>query len=103
LTPAPTGYLTQRLAERKCQVIIDAERAPVIKKMFEKVAFDRWSGRKLFHWLKFELNFRTKSNHYLSLGNVYVILQNTFYYGVFEYPQKSGNWYNGKHDPLISR
>ena len=102
-TTPPTGYLTQRLAERKCQVIMDVERAPVIKKMFEKVAFDRWSGRKLYHWLKFELNFRTKSNHHLSLGNIYVLLQNTFYYGVFEYPQKSGNWYNGKHEPLVSR
>src|SRR5690606_14085319 len=29
--------------------------------------------------------------------------QNTFYYGVFEYPQKSGNWYTGKHQPLITK
>jgi hypothetical protein len=34
---------------------------------------------------------------------VYLILQNTFYYGVFEYPRKSGNWYTGRHDPLISK
>ncbi len=102
-TTPPTGYLTERLAERKCHVIIDPERAPVIKKVFEKVAYDHWSGRKLFHWLKFELNFRTKSNHHLSLGNIYELLQNTFYYGVFEYPRKSGNWYNGKHEPLISK
>jgi hypothetical protein len=34
---------------------------------------------------------------------VYVILQNHFYYGVFEYPKKSGNWYKGKHEPLITK
>lgn len=79
------------------------DRAPVIRKMFEKMAYDKWSGRKIYHWLKFEINFRTKSNHHLSLSNVYIILQNTFYYGVFEYPTKSGNWYNGKHEPLITK
>jgi len=71
--------------------------------MFEKAAHDKWSGRKIYHWLKFEINFRTKSNHHLSLSNVYIILQNTFYYGVFEYPDKSGNWYNGKHEPLVTK
>jgi site-specific DNA recombinase len=30
-------------------------------------------------------------------------LQNHFYYGTFEYPKKSGNWYQGKHTPLINK
>lgn len=102
--PAPTGYLKEKRMDRKCQVLIDPDRAPIIKKMFEKVAYEKWSGRKLYHWLKFELNFRTASgNKNISLGNVYTILQNHFYYGVFEYPVKSGNWYNGKHEPLITK
>lgn len=102
--PAPTGYLKEKRMDRKCQVLIDTDRAPIIKKMFEKVAYEKWSGRKLYHWLKFELNFRTASgNKNISLGNVYTILQNHFYYGVFEYPVKSGNWYNGKHEPLITK
>ncbi len=50
---APTGYLNQKLMDKKCQVIIDPERAPVIKKMFEKVAYEQWSGRKVYHWLIF--------------------------------------------------
>lgn len=37
------------------------------------------------------------------LGNIYKLLENPFYYGVFEYPKKSGNWYNGKHPPLITK
>ena len=32
-----------------------------------------------------------------------MILQNHFYYGVFEYPKNSGNWYKGKHEPLITK
>lgn len=30
-------------------------------------------------------------------------MENHFYYGVFEYPKNSGNWYQGKHEPLISK
>ena len=101
---APTGYLNEKRMDRKGCVIIDPERGHIIKKMFEKVAYEKWSGRKAYNWLKLELNYKTATgNKNLSLSNVYLILQNTFYYGVFEYPQKSGNWYTGKHEPLISK
>lgn len=36
-------------------------------------------------------------------SNIYLILQNPIYYGVFEYPKKSGNFYTGKHEPIISK
>jgi len=102
-TCALTGYLNERTSERKCRVIIDPQRGPVIRKMFEKVAHERWSGRKVYHWLKFEINFKTKGNKNLSLGNIYRLLQMPFYYGPFEYPRNSGNWYQGKHEPLITK
>lgn len=101
---APTGYLKEKRTDRKCQTILDSERAMVIKQMFEKVAYEKWSGRKIYHWLKFDLNFRTVAGHkHLSLGNIYKILENHFYYGVFEYPKKSGNWYTGKHPSIITK
>ncbi len=72
--------------------------------MFEKVAYEHWSGGKIYNWLKFELNFKSvKSNKGLTLSNIYMILQNPFYYGSFEYPVGSGNWYQGKHEPLITK
>lgn len=102
--PAVVGYLNEKRIDRKCEVIIDTERAPIIKQMFEKVAYERWSGRKLYHWLKFDLNFKTRSgNKGLTLSNIYLILENPFYYGVFEYPKKSGNFYAGKHEPIITK
>jgi len=102
--PAPTGYLKEKRLDRKCETLIDPDRAPIIKQVFEKVAYEKWSGRKVYHWLKFELNFRTAAGHKnLALGNIYIILQNTFYYGVFEYPKDSGNWYTGKHEPIITK
>ena len=103
-TNAPTGYIKERRLDRKNECLIDPDRAPVIRQMFEKVAYEQWSGRKLYHWLRFELNFRTHAGKkHLSLGNIYKILDNTFYYGKFEYPKESGQWYQGKHEPIITK
>lgn len=100
----PVGYLNERHMDRKCQAIIDPERGPIIRKVFEKVAYEKWSGRKIFNWLKFDLNFKSiTGNKGLTLSNIYLILQNSYYYGVFEYPVKSGNWYTGRHEPLITK
>lgn len=101
---APTGYLNEKRTDRKCHAIIDPVRAPVIKQIFEKVGYEHWSGRKVYHWLKFELNFKSPtSGKNLSLGNIYRILQNSYYSGIFEYPVGSGNWYTGQHKPLITK
>lgn len=100
---APLGYLNQKLMDKKCQIIVDPVRSPMVKKMFEKVANEHYSGRKIYNWLKFELNFHTRGNKPLTLSGVYRILDNPFYYGPFEYPRESGNWYQGKHQPLITQ
>lgn len=100
---APIGYLNQKQMDKKCQVIVDTERAPIVKQIFEKVAYERWSGRKLYHWLRFELNFRTRGEKWLTLSGIYRILNSPFYYGLFEYPKNSGNWYQGKHKAIISQ
>lgn len=100
---APLGYLNQRHMDKKCQVLIDPDRAPIVKKMFEKVAYEKWSGRKVYNWLRFEANFYTRGNKPLTLSGVYRVLTHSFYYGVFERPVRSGNWYQGKHEPIITK
>ncbi len=99
---APTGYLNSKNKDEKCQVLVDSKRAPIIKEMFEKVANENYSGRKIYKWLK-EIDFKNKNGKYVTLGNIYRMLRMTFYYGVFEYPEGSGEWYTGKHIPIISR
>lgn len=99
----PTGYTKFKRIDQKCESVIDPERAPIIKQIFEKVGHDGWSGRKVYQWLKHDINFKTENNMHLSLGNLYKILENHFYYGRFEFPKESGNWYNGSHKPIISK
>lgn len=100
---APLGYLNQGRMDRKCQIVVDELRAPVVKQIFEKVANQNWSGRKVYHWLRFEINFKTRGNKPLTLSGIYRVLNNPIYYGMIEYPRGSGKWSHGKHKPLISK
>ncbi|MEO6536205.1 MAG: recombinase family protein [Candidatus Paceibacterota bacterium] len=99
---APTGYLNSKNKDQKGVVFIDPDRAPIIKELFQKVANEGWSGRKVYRWLK-DIKFVTRTGKPLTLSNVYVILANHFYHGSFEYPKTSGRWFQGKHAPLISK
>ena len=99
----PTGYSKFKRMDQKCESVIDTERAPVIKQMFEKIGYDGWSGRKVHLWLRNELDFKTENGKHLSLGNLYRVLGNHFYYGRFEFPRDSGKWYDGVHEPIITK
>ena len=100
---APTGYLNSKNKDESCQVKLDPLRGPVIKKMFEKVAYEGYTGRRVHLWLRDEMRFKTIWEKSFTLSNVYTALRNTFYYGTFEYPKTSGKWYQGKHEPLITK
>ncbi len=100
---APVGYLNDNRSDHKCEYLLDPVRAPVVKMIFEKVGKEKWSGVRVYHWLKEEVGFKTRSGVNLNLSTIYTVLKNPFYCGVFEYPRGSGNWYVGKHPPLISR
>lgn len=99
----PTGYLSNKNRDKRCEVEVDPIRGPIIKKMFEKVAYENYSGRKLYFWLRDEVKFKTRNGKQLHLGNLYMVLRNHFYHGSFEYPTGGGQWYQGKHKPLISK
>ena len=99
---APTGYLNEKHVDKKCQVKVDPKRSIVVRQIFEKVANDSWSGRQIFRWLK-KMGFKTKHGKALVLGNIYLLLRNPFYYGEFEYPIGSGQWYKGAHQPIITK
>lgn len=101
---APIGYVHDKYADKgQKKILIDPQRAPVIKEMFEKVAYEDWSGRDLYNWLVEEKRFKTRNNKNMSLSMIFRMLNDTFYYGEYEYPVGSGKWYKGGHYPIISR
>lgn len=101
---SPLGYVHDRMANKGSKrVLVDPERAPVIKQMFEKVAFENASGRDIMTWLNTEKNFTTRSGKRVALSGIFTILKESFYHGEFEYPVGSGKWYTGSHDPIITK
>ena len=99
--PSPIGYMNRSFNGIK-DVILDPERSPIIPQMFTKVIEENASGRKIKKWLD-EIKFSNKSGIPVSLSQIYLMLKNPFYYGKFEFPIKSGNWYKGSYPPLITK
>jgi len=96
----PIGYNNRTLNGVK-DIVIDPERAPYIPEMFEK-ASNGESGRKIEAWLS-NSGATTRKNKKITLSQVFSMLKNPFYYGMFEYPKKGGVWYQGSHKPLITK
>ncbi len=101
---APLGYYNELSHDRnKGKIVIDPMRAPIVKEMFERSAYAGDSGRDISDWLNDEIGFTTRTGKHVALSNIFIILKNPFYYGMFEYPATSGNWYQGTHEPLITK
>lgn len=97
---APLGYMNRAFNGVK-DIIPDPDRATLVTEMFN-LAAQGWSGRRLQIWLESE-GFTNRSGAKVSLSQIFLILNNTFYYGEFEYPEGSGVVYKGAHQPLVSK
>lgn len=100
----PLGYLHDKYADKgQKKVTIDPKRAPIIKKVFEKMAYEQLSCRKIHRWLIEETNFKTRNDKKMTLSMVQRLIAEPFYYGEFEYPVGTDKWYKGGHEPIISK
>ncbi|GEM_PF-135496 len=101
-TGTPTGYCSPHRTDRPCEKDIDEERAPIVKKIFERVAYEGLAIRDIERWLK-QIDFRSSHGKHLNFATIHLMLHRPFYYGRFEYPIGSGNWFKGKHKPIITK
>jgi len=100
----PIGYKLIRNSENfrePSKIIVDEERAPFVKKMFEYLN-SGLSGRQVNDYLTDE-GFRTNKGKPLTMSMTFRMLKSTFYYGEFKYPAENGTWYKGSHTPLITK
>jgi DNA invertase Pin-like site-specific DNA recombinase len=98
--PAPIGYYNRSFSGVK-DIVIDPDRGEIVKEMFERVAENGDSGRTLKRWL--DTCLTTRSGKKVALSLIYQMLKNPFYYGEFKYPEESGIWYKGGHEPLTTK
>ncbi len=93
---APLGYLNDPQTRA---IVIDKEKAPYVKKLFQLYSTGDYSFRKLKNIFE-EEGFIGKKNTPLSVSQVQHILRNIFYYGVFNYDNET---YEGSHLPMITK
>lgn len=98
----PIGYKVSEEKNEEGRIKVDPIRGHIIQMIFEKTA-EGWSQHHIRDWLKEDLDFVSPNGKHLSLSTIQAILKRTFYYGEFEYPKKSGNWYKGVHKPIITK
>ncbi len=94
---ASLGYFNRAFGGIK-DIVVDPQRGPIIKEMFERVANFGDSGRTLKIWFD-KIGLTNRTGKKVTLSQTYLILKNPFYYGQFQYGEK---WYKGSHEPLIS-
>lgn len=99
---APVGYMNiKKEGDRPANIVLDPDRAPQVKRLFEEYATGLHTLQSLENMAKsMKLNTRQKNSKYLSRTHIQNILQNPFYYGVMVV--------KGKHiphiyEPLISK
>ena len=101
--PAPTGYKNEKYAERGTkQILPDPERFDLVRKMVDLMLTGNYGPLKIREIANEEWGFKMPSGKKLGRSTIYTIFTNPVYYGMFEYPKRSGIWYKGIHKPLMT-
>lgn len=105
---APPGYLnhTDRMTGENT-VIKDPERFALIRRMWDLMLTGLYTSSKILEIANTEWGLRTrpmrrKGSRPYARSAVYKIFTHPFYYGQFEFPRGSGQWYQGKHESMVS-
>jgi site-specific DNA recombinase len=94
--PAPIGYINDRRIKK---IIIDRERAPLVKEAFERYAAGGETQETLRRFFGAH-NVRSRTGKLLGNTTVSNLLSNPMFYGHFRY---KGEVYEGRHEPIITK
>ncbi len=106
---APVGYLnnTVKLTGENT-LVTDPDRFPLIRRMWDLMLTGHHTPTKILEMVNNEWGFRTRVTRKtggkpMARSVIYRIFTTPFYYGYFEYPRGSGQYYQGKHQPMITK
>ncbi len=105
---APLGYINSKTQLKGEQFISnDPERFHLVKQVLQIMLTGNYTVAKLLDYANDELGIRlpktkSKPSRKIRLSEMYRILTNPFYYGWYEWVKNSGNWIQGKHEPMIT-
>jgi site-specific DNA recombinase len=106
---APMGYSNSKVEERGQKTILrDPDRFEAVRRMWDLILTGDFNPARIQKIANEEWGFRTRQTKRtggkpLARSTIYKIFSDPFYYGQFEYPEGSGRWYQGQHEPMITR
>lgn len=100
--PAPEGYINITLKDGKKIIVEDPKSYPLLRKATDLLLTGQYSIPRLQSILNNEWGYRTKDDKPIGRSTLYFVYYRTFYYGDYQYPAKSGEWYKGTHKPLMT-
>ena len=99
---APPGYLNNSSKDKGSKDIIkDPKRFDLIKKTFRLMLSGNYTILEILEKMN-NWGYKNKAGKKMSKTTLYSVFTRSFYYGKFEYPVGSDNWYQGKHEPMIN-
>mgnify|MGYP000559467526 CR=1 FL=1 len=101
---APVGYLPSPEKQKgEKEVISDPERFEIVRRAFKGIASRKYTAPQAYRIATKDWKLTNRKGDRLSISNWYAMLNNPFYYGEFEFPRRSGTWYKGKHQAMITQ
>jgi site-specific DNA recombinase len=103
-TFASLGYMHNPYKHKgQKEIIEDPDRFDLVRKMFDLMLTGNYTPPQVLTIANEQWGLRTRHGNKVSRSNIYRLFADPFYYGEFEYPKGSGNWYKGNHKPMITR
>lgn len=100
---APLGYIYNPLKQKgEKEIMNDPERFDTIKKAWGLMLTGNYHPTEILNIATKKWGLTNKKGKPIARSTMYYIFSNPFYYGTFEYPKQSGNWYKGLHEPMIT-
>ncbi len=97
------GYMNDKNSPRGSKTILsDPERLPIVRKMWDLMLTGTYTVPQILKIATDEWGFRMANGKKMARSTIYYMFSNPVFYGMFEYPIKSGNWYKGTHEAIIT-
>ena len=103
------GYLNHTdKTTRENTLVKDPERFQLVRQMWDLMLAGRHTPPQIIDIANQKWGLRTRPSRMtggrpFARSAIYKIFTNPFYYGRFEFPRGSGRWYQGKHEPMITK
>ncbi len=106
---AKPGYMNDKYAEKGSKKIMnDPVRFPLIKQCWELMLTGAYTPPKILDMLNNEWGYTSPTRKSIggkpmARSQIYRMLRDPFYYGLFEFPVGSGKWFQGQHEPMVTK